>query len=68
MSATCKSCRAPIVWGTTQYAGKRVPLDPPEKRYVRLHEGVDVGRLQLVDTWLSHFATCPSASKHRRTS
>ncbi len=66
MSA-CKSCGAPIVWGKT-FAGKSVPLDPPEKRYIKLTDGVAFGRLRMVETWLSHFATCPNAGQHRRGS
>lgn len=59
MSATpdvkaCRSCGRPIVWEVT-FKGAKVPLDfPPEKRYVRNDEG----RMMVVDTWLSHFATC----------
>ena len=62
MSATCRSCGAPIVWGITK-AGKKVPLDPPEKRYAMhpLYNG-----LEIVETWLSHFASCPNADQHRR--
>ena len=61
----CKSCGAPIVWGVTGN-DKNVPLDPPEKRYVFVP-----GRgllVELVETWLSHFATCPNADQHRKGS
>lgn len=59
----CRGCGAPIVWGITE-AGKKVPLDPPEKRYVEL--GGD--RVRIVETWLSHFATCTWSDDFRRTS
>lgn len=68
MSATCKSCGDPIEWRQTP-AGKRIPIDP---------EPVEGGNLELVGqsiakvvkagtgTHVSHFATCPNASSHRR--
>ena len=67
--ATCKSCDAPIVWGVTK-AGKKVPLDPPEKRYVARPRAVFDTQLgvEIVETWTPHFATCPNANQHRRTS
>lgn len=59
----CKSCGADIVWKKTQ-AGKPVPLNPPEKRFI----DQDGGRVyvMLVDTYVSHFATCPNAAQHRK--
>ena len=65
--ATCSSCGAPIVWGTTK-AGKKVPLDPPEDRYARQPNTSVLGEPLVVirETWLSHFATCPNADQHRR--
>ncbi len=62
-AATCKGCGAPIVWGVTE-AGNKVPLDPSERRYVE----IDEGRLRIVDTWVSHFATCPKSDDFRRPS
>lgn len=61
--ATCKGCGALIVWGLTE-AGKKVPLNPPERRYVALH----AGRFRIVETWLSHHATCPKRDDFRRPS
>ena len=68
----CKSCKAEIEWGVTE-AGKRVPLDPPQKRYVsvqhnptHLHRGDGQFHVAIQDTWLSHFATCPQADEHRK--
>lgn len=58
----CRSCGRPIVWEET-FRGARVPLDhPPERRYVKNDEG----KMVLVDTWLSHFATCPRATDWRK--
>ncbi|HUT56645.1 MAG TPA: hypothetical protein VNA25_02095 [Phycisphaerae bacterium] len=60
----CHSCGRAIVWEVT-FKGARVPLDhPPEKRYVRNDEG----KMVIVDTWLSHFATCPQAQDWRKKS
>ncbi len=68
MSSTCRSCRAPIVWGRTK-AGKKVPLDPPEKRYIARPRAIFENLLdvEMVETWTPHFATCPKADQHRRT-
>lgn len=57
----CRGCLAEIVWGVTA-AGKRVPLDLPEKRYVQAASG----RFEIRPTWLSHHATCPEADKFRK--
>ena len=58
----CRSCGRAIVWEVT-FRGARVPLDyPPESRYVKNEEGT----LVLMDTWLSHFATCPRPNDWRR--
>lgn len=54
----CRSCRAQIVWLKTE-AGKNMPVDAdtvkPED------EAFDSA------VHISHFATCPNASQHRRT-
>ncbi len=63
--ARCKTCQAEIVWMLTS-AGKRVPLDPPEKRYVENLTSTHRGQVEVQDTWLSHFATCPQADQHRK--
>ncbi len=65
MSATCKSCGAPIEWGKT-FAGKSVPLDPPEKRYIKLTDQVHGVAYRIAETWLSHFASCPNSDSHRK--
>ena len=63
--AQCRTCKAEIVWMVTS-AGKRVPLDPPEKRFVVNNTSVHRGQVEMQDTWLSHFATCPQADEHRK--
>jgi len=65
---TCKSCGAEIIWAKTQ-KGKAIPLDPkPEKRVVLEHPDGPMfdAVATVVDTYVSHFATCPDADKHRR--
>lgn len=71
MSATCRSCGAAIIWAVTP-AGKRMPLDAqPAKRIVLDDYGVktfgdEAPCAQVVDTYTSHFATCPNAAQHRK--
>ena len=59
--AECQSCGAEIVWFKTR-AGKWMPADPrPEKRLVvRASELVEVK-----DTYVPHWATCPDAEDFR---
>lgn len=60
----CRSCGKPIIWVETS-AGKKMPLDAkPEKRFVI---GSKSGKAHLLDTHLSHFATCPDAGKWRKS-
>jgi len=66
---TCSSCGAEIIW-TVTVAGKRMPVDAkPEKRVVlKQNEGDPLTPLsRVVDTFISHFATCPHAARHRST-
>ena len=70
---SCKSCGAPIFYVASE-RGNNMPLNSkPEKRVVLTNEAgylvknaseVSVGR--VVDVYISHFATCPNANKHRR--
>lgn len=63
MATKCKSCGADIIWAETTN-NKRVPLDSkPEKRFIYTSDHEDV---YLVDTYQSHFATCPNAAQHRK--
>jgi len=70
VSATCKSCGAPIRWAKTAQ-GKRMPLNPapdPRGRLALDATGLIVqGELAAAgDRYTSHFATCPHAAQHRR--
>lgn len=66
MSARCKGCGAPILWGVTAM-GRPIPLDPPEKRFTVLHEAEDgTLEVQYQDTYQTHFATCPDADSFRQ--
>jgi hypothetical protein len=59
--ARCSSCGAEVIWVTMAKTGKQNPVDAvPEKRIVLGGDGAAV-----VDTYVSHFATCPNAAKHR---
>ncbi|MCH7891215.1 MAG: hypothetical protein IH921_06910 [Gemmatimonadetes bacterium] len=67
--ARCKTCQQEIVWGKTE-SGRRIPLDRPEKRFIRAdlmaEHYADEDDYIMVDTHLSHFATCPQADLHRK--
>lgn len=62
MKNHCRSCGAEIVWGETR-EGRRMPLNPAQKRFVF---GLKTGRLLSMNTYESHFATCPDAAEHRK--
>ena len=60
----CKSCGAAVLWAPTE-KGKSMPLDPaPQKRVVL---GRTTGVAHVLDTYLPHWASCPSAAEHRRS-
>ena len=71
MASKCSSCNAEILWVKSSQ-GKRMPLDAkPEKRIMLVHhvnvEKGDYNEGRVIDTYLSHFATCPdSAEQHRK--
>ena len=66
--AYCKSCGANIVWSKTE-AGKAAPLNqPPEKRFIMFIKPDGCEYVKMVETWVSHFATCPDANQHRKPS
>ncbi len=73
MPDSCKSCGKPIFWAIFEKTDKKTPLDwqpvefgnlvfvaPGIVRVVRDSEVVTTRR------YVSHFATCPNAGKHRR--
>ena len=60
----CKSCGMPILWARTDN-GKVIPLDVEgERRFVINH--TEHNRVTNAVTYVSHFATCPNASEHRK--
>lgn len=70
---TCRSCGAEIIWCVTE-SGKRIPVDRAPSKIGNL-ELVDQGNdPPLAKTasaeakwkFVSHFATCPHAAKHRK--
>lgn len=72
MGGKCSSCQAEIRWAVTE-AGGKMPLDPkPEKRVILVEVVPEVGPpssmeyARVVDTYLTHFATCPNSAAHRK--
>lgn len=64
-AARCRSCGAAMTFITTA-GGKPHPVDAePQKRWVR-YGSPERPQWKLVDTYSSHFATCPNAEQHRR--
>ena len=74
---TCKSCGAKIVWIKTQN-GRSMPCNEEQVEYHTKDGEVVRGNIikdggsalvPIVDGigYVSHFATCPNADKHRRT-
>lgn len=68
----CDSCNAAIIWAYTA-AGKRMPLDAAVSEHGTIMlDGkgvasvVDLFNKAAGDRYVSHFATCPNASKHRK--
>lgn len=60
-----KSCGAELVWVVME-SGKRMPVDAStiERRIV---VNGDRTKGAIRETGLSHFATCPDANQHRRS-
>lgn len=76
--AECRSCGAQIIWIKTK-AGKAMPCDADKVNYTAVEKGTsvivtptgDVVRGEVSENgdksgYISHFATCPFANKHRR--
>lgn len=74
MSATCRSCEAPVFWIKTAATGKAMPLDatpnPDGNVVIRggLAHVLKHGDLlvQGERRFTSHFATCANAAQHRK--
>lgn len=73
MSAKCKSCGAPIVWARSE-KGTPMPIDAQKSLFGNI-ELSWFGRGEPPTativapgsgSYVSHFATCPKASAHRR--
>jgi hypothetical protein len=67
--AQCKGCGQPIIWAMTERE-KQIPLDMPEKRFILVfHRNVERGdyyETRMVETYVSHFATCAKAHEFRK--
>jgi hypothetical protein len=78
----CCSCDAPIRWAKTA-AGKTIPIDAEPRRDGNVQLGYVGGYMVAIvvndadalaaqaaghDLYVSHFATCPNAGAHRRSS
>lgn len=68
----CRSCEAPITWAETE-SGKAMPLDakPTRDGNMVLVRGKtrfanEEDRRLARPLYMSHFATCPDASAHRK--
>jgi hypothetical protein len=61
MSAVCRGCGKPIIWGVM--GEKKIPLDPrpPVYTVVGLKDGQAIVQ-RLENALVSHFATCPNAN------
>lgn len=66
-SRPCRSCGAPIIFAATEQ-GKTMPVDAAPQKRVLLEPAAEglppIAR--VVDTYVSHFATCPNAAQHRK--
>jgi hypothetical protein len=62
----CRSCSAWLIFAKTPQ-GKTLPVDAvPQKRVVLEPDASGTPIARVVDTYVSHFATCPNAAQHRK--
>lgn len=61
----CKTCGAEIFWVTMDGSGKKMPIDAHPNPMV-LVVSPDKTRGRFVESWTSHFITCPQADMHRK--
>lgn len=65
--AECKTCGAEIFWVTMDQTGKKMPIDMHPGKMV-LIVSPDKTRARFIESWTSHFVTCPQADIHRKVS
>ncbi len=67
MADTCFSCRAPVVWSRTE-KGRAMPLDVDKVSNGNVHLAAGVAKYVPAGTgqYVSHFVTCPQATKWRK--
>lgn len=77
--SVCRSCGAPIRW-VTMDTGSRNPIDPepsdrgnldiadPQRAKIVNRAEAEQRRAAGDELYLSHFASCPHAGRHRRRS
>lgn len=63
MTDKCRSCDQPVKWVLMATGGRMLVNLPAEKRVV-IDPFQNVAK--IMDTYVSHFATCPKADEHRR--
>jgi len=68
----CRSCQADILWGVTAN-NKAMPIEEADDGNIVVEDDgslrvLDKGQQELFvgQRYISHFATCPHASQHRR--
>jgi hypothetical protein len=72
-AAKCRSCNADIIW-VVSAAGKPMPLDAKSEKRIVMRDKpglAPVGKpppqaAHIVDTYASHFSSCPNAAQHRK--
>lgn len=71
-SRACRSCGAKIIFAQTEN-GKTIPVDAAPQKRVVLSPADDGAHYlpneppvaRVIDTYVSHFATCPNAAQRR---
>lgn len=66
----CRSCGKPIIWTVTAVAGRAMPLDaqPVENGNIIIRDGIACVSKEKAEgelMYISHFATCIYAKRHR---
>ena len=65
----CQGCGADIEFVKSKTTGKAMPIDPASKEkrvaIVSVNDD-DEKEARVLDTYISHFATCPKAGEFRR--